>query len=129
MTDAADEDYAYLTTTGRRTGLRREIEIWFALEGETVYLMAGGGWRAQWVRNVDADPRVELAIGDRRWRARGRVLGDGGEEDARARELLVDKYERRTGRTLEGWRRGGLPVAFDLEGEPIGGAPAARDRS
>ncbi len=91
--------------------------------------MAGGGWRAHWIRNVDADPGVEVAIGDRRWQARGRVLGDGGEEDARARELLVDKYERRTGRTLEGWRRGGLPVAFDLEGEPIGGAPAARDRS
>jgi deazaflavin-dependent oxidoreductase (nitroreductase family) len=129
VTATADEDYAYLTTTGRRTGLRREIEIWFALDGETVYLMAGGGWRAHWVRNVDADPGVELAIGDRRWRARGRVLGDGGEEDARARELLVDKYERRTGRTLEGWRRDGLPVAFDLEGEPIGGAPDARDRS
>ena len=28
----ADEDYCYLTTTGRISGRPREIEIWFALE-------------------------------------------------------------------------------------------------
>ena len=34
-----DEDFCYLTTTGRVTGLPREIEIWFALQGATLYML------------------------------------------------------------------------------------------
>jgi hypothetical protein len=30
--DLADEEFCYLTTTGRVTGRPHEIEIWFALE-------------------------------------------------------------------------------------------------
>jgi hypothetical protein len=38
---AADEDYCYLTTRGRLSGEPREIEIWFALENSTLYILAG----------------------------------------------------------------------------------------
>jgi hypothetical protein len=31
-----DEPFCYLTTTGRRTGRRRPIEIWFAVREGTV---------------------------------------------------------------------------------------------
>jgi hypothetical protein len=34
--------YCYLTRTGRVSGHRREIEIWFEREGDTVYLVR---WR------------------------------------------------------------------------------------
>ena len=34
----ADEDFAYLTTTGRRTGRDHTIEIWFGLGEGRVYL-------------------------------------------------------------------------------------------
>ncbi|HLM49379.1 MAG TPA: nitroreductase family deazaflavin-dependent oxidoreductase [Solirubrobacteraceae bacterium] len=111
----AGEDYAYLTTTGRRTGRPREIEIWFALRGRTVFLMAGGGDGAQWVRNLRADPGVRVRVGDQRRRARARIVGDP-EEDRAARDLLVGKYAPRSGGDLENWGRTGLPVALDLEG-------------
>src|SRR6185312_13518616 len=39
--DAADLDYCYITTTGRRSGKPHTIEIWFALDGRTLYLLAG----------------------------------------------------------------------------------------
>ena len=39
---AADEDYCYLTTTGRVSGEPREIEIWFGLAGDTLYMLSGG---------------------------------------------------------------------------------------
>lgn len=42
----------------------------------------------------------------------GRVVEDP-EEDALARELLVEKYERTAG-SLSSWRRTALPVAVDL---------------
>ena len=31
----ADDDFCYLTTTGRVTGEPHEIEIWFAVDGDT----------------------------------------------------------------------------------------------
>jgi hypothetical protein len=32
----ADDDYCYLTTTGRRTARPHRIEIWYATEGDTL---------------------------------------------------------------------------------------------
>ena len=37
------DDFCYLTTTGRTTGKPHRIEIWFAREGSTVYVLAGAG--------------------------------------------------------------------------------------
>ena len=39
----AKEDYCYLTTTGRVSGKPRKIEIWFMLQGSTLYMLSGGG--------------------------------------------------------------------------------------
>ena len=108
-------DYAYLTTTGRVSGEPREIEIWFALAGGTVYFLAGGGRRANWVRNIVADPRVSLRIGERTWPGTGRVVDDPA-EDALARRALLAKYERRYGGDLGGWGRTALPVAVERAG-------------
>jgi hypothetical protein len=36
----AGEDFCYLTTTGRVTGRPHTIEIWFALEGGTLYTLS-----------------------------------------------------------------------------------------
>src|ERR1051325_2737939 len=41
--DRAPPDSCYLTTTGRTSGNPHTIEIWFALHGDRVYLLAGGG--------------------------------------------------------------------------------------
>jgi len=37
-----DEDFCHLTTTGRNSGRPHTIEIWFALHGQTLYMLAGG---------------------------------------------------------------------------------------
>ena len=42
LQDLAGERYCYLTTIGRRSGRPREIEIWFHLEGSTIYMLAEG---------------------------------------------------------------------------------------
>ena len=54
---AGDDDYCYLTTRGRVTGNDHEIEIWYARDGDTLYLLAGAGDASDWVRNLQADPR------------------------------------------------------------------------
>jgi deazaflavin-dependent oxidoreductase (nitroreductase family) len=111
----ADEDYCYLTTTGRVSGEPREIEIWFGLDGSTLYMLSGGRDRSDWVRNLMREPRVSVRIADRTLDGRARVVSDAG-EDARARELLVAKYESGYGGDLSNWRETALPVAVELSG-------------
>lgn len=111
------EDFCYITTTGRRTGNPHRIEIWFAGEpgGRTIYVLAGGRERADFVRNAMKDSRVSVRIGEREGPATARVVDAGTEEDALARRLVLAKYQE-PGRTdLEHWGSSALPVAFDLD--------------
>jgi deazaflavin-dependent oxidoreductase (nitroreductase family) len=110
---AVDDDFCYLTTRGRRTGRPHEIEIWFALEGATLYLLSGGGENSDWVRNLRADPTVAVRLRDKTYDAAARVV-DEGEESERGRTLVFDKYQPRYGGSLERWRRESLLVAVDL---------------
>jgi deazaflavin-dependent oxidoreductase (nitroreductase family) len=108
---AGDLDFAYLTTTGRITGSPHEVEIWFALEGETVYILAGDRDRADWVRNVMVSRDVVLRIGDRKRSTTARVIEADSDEDALARRVLLDKYTPRDNTDLTDWGRTALPVA------------------
>ena len=112
-----DEDFCYLTTTGRVTGRAHRIEIWFGLYGATVYLLAGGGRRADWVRNLLADASVSLELAGRRHAGTARVVVDH-EEQARARSLLFEKCTPRYSGSLDKWRDAALPVAIDLADVP-----------
>jgi deazaflavin-dependent oxidoreductase (nitroreductase family) len=111
--DPADLDYCYLTTTGRVTGTPHRIEIWFALQDETVYLLSGGGDRSDWVRNLLVSPDVILELADRRRTTRARVVEPGGDEDALARRLLYDKYTARGNASLSEWAAASLPIAIE----------------
>jgi deazaflavin-dependent oxidoreductase (nitroreductase family) len=114
---ATDVDYCYVTTTGRTSGNPHTIEIWFALDGARVYLLAGGGDQSDWVRNVRREPRVGLRLGGDDMICRARVVDDA-DEDALARRLLLEKYAPRTTDDLREWAETALPVAIDLPAPP-----------
>jgi deazaflavin-dependent oxidoreductase (nitroreductase family) len=113
VTGPADVDFGYLTTTGRVTGRPHRIEIWFALHGETVYLLSGGRDRSDWVANLLAEPRVTFELGGEVRECRARVLEPATDEDALARRLLVERYTSRDPDDLGEWGRTALPVALD----------------
>jgi hypothetical protein len=113
---AAGDDFCYLTTRGRISGHDHEIEIWFAVRGTTLYMLAGGGARSDWVRNLHDDPSARLRVGDVTYPGTGRILTAGTDEDALARELVFDKYQPRYSGGLDGWRVRSLAVAIDLDG-------------
>ena len=98
--------FLYLTTTGRRTGFPREIEIWFTERDGRFYLIAEHRERANWVRNIRADSRVQVRVGDRRFAGTARVVEDEQEPDlARAVKALSDaKYSWSYGLIVESRR-------------------------
>jgi deazaflavin-dependent oxidoreductase (nitroreductase family) len=94
--------YLYLTTTGRVTGQPREIEIWFVESQGKLYILAEHFHKAQWVKNIERNPRVRVRLGDREFEATARALDEKRDADAW-------KLAQRLGREKYGWGDG-LPV-------------------
>ena len=94
MRERTDLQYLYLTTTGRRTGLPREIEIWFTERDGRFYLIAEHGEHANWVRNIRANPRVRVRVADLQFTGTARLVDDEREPElAKAVKALSDaKY-------------------------------------
>jgi deazaflavin-dependent oxidoreductase (nitroreductase family) len=79
-----------LTHYGRKTGTPYDVTIWFAVDGETVYLPTADR-RRQWGRNVLQNPRVALDIGGERFEGTVTPLTDSAER-LKLYDLLRHKY-------------------------------------
>lgn len=99
----AEAKYLYLTTTGRRSGLPRQIEIWFTRHRGRHYLVAEHGLRARWVQNLLVERAVRVRVGRHVFPARARVLDARAERDlvATVRRLSEAKYGWGTGLVVE----------------------------
>lgn len=87
----SEPQYLYLTTTGRNSGLPREIEIWFTEHGGRYYVIAEHGTRANWVRNIMANGSVQVRLDEKNHPARAQVLHSGQAAEA-AKQRHVAKY-------------------------------------
>jgi len=106
----AGDSVCHLQTIGRSSGRPRTIEIWFATDGERIFLLSGGGDRAHWVRNLRANPAVRVRIGGRTIPARAAAI-EGSGRDLAARQRLAAKYQGWTdGSPLSAWASRSLPV-------------------
>lgn len=98
--------YLYLTTTGRSSGLARQIEIWFVGHEGCWYLISGSYGDSDWVKNIAAQPAVQVQIGQRSApiiAAHGRAI-DADTEPALAqavRERMNAKYGWSSGLIVE----------------------------
>jgi deazaflavin-dependent oxidoreductase (nitroreductase family) len=73
---------ALLETTGRKSGVARRVPVGNGLRGDTFWIVAEHGYHADYVRNIQQDPRVRVKVG-RKWRSgTAQVLPD---DDPRAR--------------------------------------------
>jgi len=52
-----------ITVTGRKSGRAISIPIWFALEGDTLYLLPVQGSDTQWYKNVLSNPKIRIEAG------------------------------------------------------------------
>ena len=73
--------WALLETTGRRSGRPRRVPVGDGLRDDTFWIVAEHGCHADYVRNIERDPRVRVKVRGR-WRTgTAHVLPD---EDPRA---------------------------------------------
>ena len=107
-----------ITTTGRRSGEPRRIEIWaHSIEGRI--LMAGAPGTRSWYANMLADPNVTLHLKDdvkADLPATARAVTD----DAERRELLTaiksaSRFNQRRTMDVEAWVAGSCLVEIKLE--------------
>jgi hypothetical protein len=52
-----------ITVTGRRSGRKISIPIWFVLEGDKLYLLPVQGSDSQWYKNVLHHPEIRIDAG------------------------------------------------------------------
>lgn len=105
-----DRPKIIFATRGRVTGLTRE-KWWlpFAPDGDVLYLLEEQGDRADWVRNVLADPTVEIDG----VLLKARIV-DEPDEVARARRICGSRCAR-LGLLVGDLIDSGLVVAFERE--------------
>ena len=65
-----------LTTTGRKTGLKRITPLQYEEIDGKYYLGAARGLKADWVRNIQANPQVEIRVKSLNFQGQAEVVTD-----------------------------------------------------
>jgi deazaflavin-dependent oxidoreductase (nitroreductase family) len=65
-----------LTTTGRKSGLKRVTPLQYEKIGEDYYVGAARGVKADWLRNIRAYPIVDVHVGARHFSAHAEIICD-----------------------------------------------------
>ena len=111
---------ALLETTGRRTHLPRRTPMCDGLEGETFWLIAQGGRDADWVRNIEANPRVRVKVSGIHtgWRSGTAHILDNDDPRERQRILSQANFARRLCMsTSKALHTNPLTIRVDLDSE------------
>ena len=78
--------WSLLETKGRKSGIARHTPVGNGLKGDTFWIVAEHGHRANYVRNISDDPRVRVRVGGR-WREGVAELMP--QDDPRARQRTL----------------------------------------
>jgi F420H(2)-dependent quinone reductase len=80
-----------LHTTGRRSGKRRSTPLVYGTDKGTLIVVAsnrGGDQAPHWLKNVEADPEVEVWIARHKANGRARILEPGSTDFQRLWRLM-----------------------------------------
>jgi deazaflavin-dependent oxidoreductase (nitroreductase family) len=74
--------WSLLETTGRKSGQPRRVPVGNGKRGDAFWIVTEHGHRADYVRNIENDPRVRVKVGRRWYSGTAHILED---DDPRAR--------------------------------------------
>jgi len=95
-----------LTTTGRKSGLKRVTPLQYEKIGEEYYVGAARGVHADWVRNIQSLPQVDIRVGAKRFHGTAEVVTDPS-RFADFLEVRLQRHPRMVGLIME--KAHGLP--------------------
>ncbi len=96
-----------LTTTGRKSGLSRVTPLQYEEIDGAVYVASALGTKADWFRNILANPCVQVQVGPRRFEGMAETVTDPG-RIADFLELRLKRHPKMVGAIL---KSEGLPEA------------------
>ncbi len=95
-----------LTTTGRKSGTKRVTPLQYEEIDGVYYLGAARGLKADWVRNIQSNPQVEIRVGAKQFRGCAEVVNDPA-KFADFMEVRLERHPRMIGLIME--KAHGLP--------------------
>jgi deazaflavin-dependent oxidoreductase (nitroreductase family) len=95
-----------LTTTGRKSGLKRITPLQYEKIGEDYYLGAARGIKADWVRNIQSNPQVKIRVGSGQFQGTAEVVTDPS-RFADFIEVRLERHPRMIGFIMQ--KAHGLP--------------------
>jgi len=113
---------ALLETIGRRTGQKRPTPVCDGVDGDTFWVVAQHGRQADYVRNIEANPRVRVKSSGASWRAgTAHILDD---DDPRERQRTARRVNLARGLCVTASEVMGtdfLTIRIDLDVPPSAG--------
>ncbi len=103
-----------LTTTGRKSGRRRVTPLQYEEINGNFYLGASLGGKSDWVRNIQADPQVEIRVKRRCFSGRAEIIQDTG-QIADFLELRLQRHPKMIGAIMRSDGIPSPPQRSDLE--------------
>src|SRR3954454_4283418 len=85
-TGLAPTSHALLETTGRKSGLPRQVPLGNGLRGDDFWIVTEHGYAADYVKNIQANPNVRVKVG-REWYTGVAEILDDDDPYARLRWL------------------------------------------
>ena len=82
-----------ITVTGRTSGRSLTYPVWFALEGDKLYLIPVRGSDTDWYKNVRKTPTIRLEARGKTFTTSARLLTDEA-QIGKVLEKFRDKYGR-----------------------------------
>jgi len=82
-----------ITVTGRTSGRSLTYPVWFALEGDKLYLIPVKGSDTDWYKNVRKTPTIRLTARGKTFTTSARLLTDEA-QIGKVLEKFRDKYGR-----------------------------------
>ncbi len=97
------EKFVYLTTKGRKTGKNHEVELWFALANDKIYLSHEGEY-TDWMKNLAKNSAVNIKIGSENFEGEAALTQLGSQSREVGKEALYEKYYGPASKeTLDDW--------------------------
>jgi hypothetical protein len=85
------EKFVYLTTKGRKSGKNHEVELWFALANDKIYLSHEGEY-TDWMKNLIKESNVRMKIGSESFDGEAKLTPMGSPGREAGKQALYEKY-------------------------------------